>query len=132
MTTEDKFAYCEELYGRMKIAEKEAAGIKTMQVEEPGLYFVHIGDKEYVNPQLLPFEKHFMIVQFGEFIRLHNNLRYQDVLKILNQNESMFSFLLDVLDVMPNIVEEARRNHDEKFLSYMYWGLKNQTVNKNL
>lgn len=132
MTTEELFAYAEELYGRMKLAGKEAAELKTMNIEEPGIYFVHCGDKEYVNPKLLPFENHFMIVQFGEFIRLNKNLRYQDILKILNQNENMFSFLKDVLYVMPNIVEEARRKHDEKFLSYMYWGLKNQSVNKNL
>ena len=129
---EETFAYMEELYGRIKIANAEANELKNKQIEETGMYFVHCGDKEYVNPKLLSFEHHFMLVQFGDFIRTNNKLRYQDILKILNQNKRMFDFYIDVMFVVPNIVNEARKNSDEKFLSYMYWGLKKQSANKSL
>lgn len=129
---EEIFAYVEELYGRIKFARMEANKMKNKQIETTGMYFVHCEDKEYINPELLPFEQHFMLVQFGDFIRMNNKLRYQDILKILNQNKSMFEFFIDAMFVVPNIVNEARKNSDEKFLSYMYWGLKRQNANKTL
>ena len=122
MTNEKLFYLTQELLERMEIAKKEAADLDKKFVESD-LSFVHIEDKEYVNPKLLPFVDHFKIVQLCKFLCFHNEIKEDDLLKILRMNKLRFQTLIKLKNVIPNLIDEARKHKDEKYISYLYVGL---------
>lgn len=130
MTYEKLFNLAEELLERMEIAKKEAQDIK-MNACDYGFYFVHCGDKEYVNPKYLSFENHCKIVQLCKFLNDHKKITNDDLIKILKMNKSRFEILIEVYEVVPNLADLARMKNDEKFISYLYAGNKFNTKELN-
>ena len=123
MTSEKIFEYAQELIGYMDIAQKEAEGLK-MNPGDSEFIFVHIGNKEYVNPKYLSFVDHYKIVQLGKFLRNNPSVDDEALTQILSMNKSRFSILIEVQKVIPNLVQEMRTHKDEKFISYLYFGIK--------
>ena len=60
MTNEKLFDLTDELLDKMEIAKEEAKELK-MQIGDKDFPFVHIEEKEYVNPKYLPFEYQIQI-----------------------------------------------------------------------
>ena len=91
--------------------------------------FVHIGEKEYVNPKYLSFEDHFKIVHLCKLVRENPDMTNQDLEELLNMCVGRFKILIDVHDEVPNLVDEIRHHDDEKYVSYLYFGLKQNKAN---
>ena len=131
LSSKEVFDLAQELLDRMDIAIKEAEGLKVNECDKV-FPFVHIGDNEYVNPKYLSFDDHFKIVQLCKFVRKNKELGSEDLNSILSMNESRFGVLLDVNKVIPNLVDEIRVHDDEKYISYMYFGLRQSKVKEKL
>ena len=123
------FDLAEELIDWLKIAHVDASKVK-IEKGSDNLFFVHDGDKEYVNPKYLSLDKQFEINQLADFVRLHNDIDEDSLKKILCQNRTMFQFLMEVISVVPNFVQESRSHTDEKYLSYTYAANKMYPVEK--
>ena len=128
MTNETLFNLTEELQQRIEIAKQNA---KRLEVKSGDIHFpfVHIGDKEYINPKYLPFEYQLQIIQLGEFLREHCEIKQEDLNKILTRCKTRFAVLVDVNRVVENLVKEFRLNKDEKHVPYLYFGLKQNKEN---
>lgn len=128
MSNEKLFTLIEELLERMEIAKQEAKCLK-VNSNDLKLQFVHVGDKEYVNPQFLPFEHHCQYVQLFKFLKEHNEVKQEDLDKILSMCKTRFAVLIEVNKVVPNLVQEYRLHDDEKYISYLFFGLKQNKEN---
>ena len=122
MTNEKLFGLTEELLERVEIAKKEARLLK-VNPEDKKFPFIHIGEKEYVNPKYLPFEYHCQFVQLFKFVRDYEGLKQEDLNKILSMCKTRFAVLINLNNVVENLVKEIRAHNDEKYISYMYFGL---------
>lgn len=109
-----------ELAERISKANERAKDL-VVEKQYDDLIFVHIGGKEYINPNILPFEVHFQIIALVKFIREFNLLTNKDIVAILNSREE-FQHLRDVPNRIPNLVEYiAKVNcNDEKQIPYFY------------
>ena len=121
MTNEEIKTLADELLTNMQIAKLEAVNLK-MNPSDKGLRFVHIENKEYINPEQLTFEKQLRLIKLKEFLDKHTNIQEEEMRAILNSQEIEFEFLKEVADLIPNFVNGIRK-HDEKYMSYMYVGL---------
>ena len=119
MNGERIFNLCIELIERMEVANKEGKTIKMKDVDKD-FFFVHDGEKEYVNPRYLSFEKHCEIKQLSDFVRLHADIDDEILKEILKMNKTRLQFLIEVQSVVPNLVEEIRNHDDERYVSYLY------------
>ena len=128
MTNEKLYDLTQELQQRIEIAKQDAKGLE-VKSGDMLFPFVHVGDKEYVNPKFLPFEYQFQIIQLGEFLKEHREVKQEDLNKILTMCKTRFAVLVDVNKVVENLVREFRANTDEKHVPYLYFGLKQNKEN---
>lgn len=128
MTNEKLFNLVDELLERMEIAKKEAEGLK-MNSCDTQFPFVHVGDKEYVNPKYLSFEDHCKIVQLYKFLKEYSEIKEEDLIKILYINKTRFAVLIEVQKLIPNLVQECRMHNDEKYIPFLYFGLMQNKEN---
>ena len=124
---ESVFDLLPELTERMAEATIQAHLIRGIKCDNE-FYFIHIGDKEYVNPQYLSFEDQFKIIEFVRFLKEHPNLNNRTLKEIFAQGDK-FYLLKDVYKTIPNILCEARSHDDEKYIPYLYFGLKQTCKN---
>ena len=117
MTDKEVFDLAQELLGHMDIAAKEAKGLK-INPGDSEFVFVHIGNKEYVNPKYLSFVDHYKIVQLGKFLRNNPDVDDKVLKRILTLNKSRFSILIDVCEKINNLVQEIKSHDDEKYIPY--------------
>ena len=129
MRLERIFDLSNELLERMEIAKKEASLIKIDQGNE-SFHFVHAGDKEYINPKILPLVDHCKIVQLTKFLRENEDVDKKILDKILSMNKTRFEVLIDVVKYVPFILDVVKDNKDEKFMSYLYIGNKMTEMEK--
>lgn len=129
MTNEKLFDLTDELLDKMEIAKEEAKELK-MQIGDKDFPFVHIEEKEYVNPKYLPFEYQIQIIALTRFVKEHN-IKQEDLNKILSMCKTRFSVLIDLNKTIPNLVQEIKNHKDEKFIPYFYFGLKNTIEKEN-
>ena len=129
MTNEKLFDLTEELLERMEFAKEEAKELK-MQIGDKDFPFVHVGEKEYVNPKYLSFEYQIQIIALNRFVKEHN-IKQEDLNKILSMCKTRFSVLIDLNKTIPNLVQEIKNHKDEKFIPYFYFGLKNTIEKEN-
>ena len=108
-----------DLIERINVAHEEATMININKGDED-LFFVHDGDKEFVNPKHLSLSKHCEIKQLSNFVRLYRDIDEENLDLILNMNKTKFQFLIEVKSVVPNLVEEIRSRNDERYVSYLY------------
>jgi len=119
MDIKEIFDFSIELFERMIIAHNDAKSIEINKGGD-GKVFVHCGDKEYINPNLVSFSKQQEIIQLCQFLKLYPNLTDQDLENILNCNKLKFTFLKEVVGSIPNFVDEARNHEDYKYIPYTY------------
>lgn len=123
MTDQKIFDLAQELLEHMDVAKQEAEGLKINPADSE-FVFVHIGDKEYVNPKYLSFVDHYKIVQLGKFLRNNPSVDDEILTKVLSLNKERFSILIEVQNNVPNLVQEIKAHDDEKYISYLYFGIK--------
>ncbi len=119
---ESVFDLLPELAKRMTEASIKAQEMQDIQCDNE-FYFVHIGDKEYVNPKYISFEDQFKIIEFVRFIKEHPNLTNRTLKELFAQGDK-FDLLQDVYKIIPNIIDEIKIHEDEKYIPYLYFGLK--------
>ena len=120
MTKEKLNELVEELKTRISFAKEEAKGIK-INLKAAGLHFVHYNKKEFVHPNYISFDKQLEIIQLGKLLRKHQDITEEDLYELLNQDDSEFKFLAEVVSTIPNFIEEARGHEDDKYLPYTYF-----------
>ncbi len=130
MTNEKLFELTEELLERIEYAKQEAKGLN-VNSRDVMFPFVHIEDREYVNPKYLPFESQVQIIALKRFVKEHN-LKQEDLNKILSMCKTRFSILIDVNKTIPNLVQEIKTHNDEKFIPYFYFGLTQNKKEENV
>ena len=108
-----------ELIDRIEVAHEESTMINISKNDDE-LFFVHDGNKEFVNPKHLSLAKHCEIKQLANFVRLYRDIDEENLSHILGMNKTKFQFLIEVKSVVPNLVEEIRTHDDEKYISYLY------------
>ena len=123
MTNEKLLELEKELLERMEVAKFESIDLQ-MNPLDYEFAFVHVGDKEYVNPKHISFADQLKIAQLIKFVKSHENLNEEDLIKILWKGKMHFAFLIDVCETIPNIMQEIRTHKDEKYIAYLYFGLK--------
>ena len=130
MSNEKLFELTEELLEIMECAKERAKSLEMFKgdVDFP---FVHIDDKEYVNPKYLPFAYQIQIIALNRFVKQHN-LKQEDLNKILGMCKTRFAVLIDVNKTIPNLVKEIKTHKDEKFIPYFYFGLKQNQKEENV
>ena len=131
MTNEKLLELEKELLERMEVAKFDSIDLEINPLDYE-FAFVHVGDKEYVNPKYISFADQLKIVQLIKFVKAHENLKEEDLLKILWKGKMQFGFLIDVCETIPNIMQEINSHKDEKHIAYLYFGLKNTTGKENL
>ncbi|MBO5955014.1 MAG: hypothetical protein J6Q13_03510 [Clostridia bacterium] len=129
MTNEKLFNLTDELLEKIEVAKEQAKELKILSGDKD-FPFVHIGEKEYVNPKYLPFEYQIQIIALNRFVKEHN-IKQEDLNKILSMCKTRFYVLIDVNKIIPNLVQEIKAHKDEKFIPYFYFGLKNTMEKEN-
>lgn len=119
MTTEELFNYVNELIEMVAVARVEAQNLKVPEGWEKSV-FIHIGDKHYVNPKIVPFQLHCEIVQLCKFVRAHKDLTEEDLRKILSKNKFYFGGLLKVQKKIGNLIQEIYLKDEEKHVPFLY------------
>lgn len=123
MDIEQIFNLTVELIETVDIAHKEAKNIK---IDLGGEFsnFVLCDDKEYVHPKYLTFEQQREIIQLCQFVKMHKSITNEELSEILKGHVSKFNFLKEVVEAIPNFVEEARLHDDYKYMPYTYFNIK--------
>ena len=127
---EGVFDLLPELAERMAEASIQAQEMKNIKCDSE-FYFVHIGDKEYVNPKHMSFEDQLKIMQFVEFLKKHPTVNKRTLKEIFAMS-GRFELLKDLCKIIPNVIEEANTHDDEKYIPYLYFGLKQTYQNQNM
>ena len=127
MSNETLFELTEELLEELEVAKQQAKSLEMCKADAD-FPFVHISEKEYVNPKYLPFECQIQILALNRFVKQHN-LKQENLNKILSMCKTRFAVLIDLNKTIPNLVKEIKMHKDEKFIPYFYFGLK-QTKNE--
>ena len=130
MRNEKLFDLVQELLERMEIAKKEAQDIK-MNDGDSMFYFVHCGENEYVNPNFLSFVDQCKIIQLTKFLKEHPEIKDEDLKTMLWMHKMRCGILIDVYNTVENLITEARTHNDEKYISYLYFGLKQNQQKEN-
>ena len=130
MTNEKLFRLTEELLDCMEIAIENAQGLKVNELDKV-FAFVHVGDKEYVNPEYICFEDQQRLIQLKKFVNKYPELNDEDLNKIFSMCKTRFAFLIEVQKVIPNLIHEINSHKDDKHIAYLYFGLKKTMEKEN-
>lgn len=122
MTNDKLTQLANELLAKMKKAKNEANNLK-MNPSDKGLRFVHIENKEYVNPEFLSFAKQLEIVELREFLMQYEEVHEEELKKIFSLYQTEFEFLSEVMGLIPNFIHEIKK-HDEKYIAYSFIGIQ--------
>lgn len=117
------------LNDRMKLATTEAQKIKKIKCDHV-LNFVHIGDKEFINPKHISFEDQLKIIGFVNFVKEHPDIDTRTIKEIFALGRG-FTILKEVYKLIPNFIEECLNHDDEKYIPYLYFGLKQNQHNEH-
>ena len=124
---ETVFNLLPEVTERMVYASVEAEKLGNKDFDD-SFNFVHIDDKEYINPKLISFENQFKIIAFYRFLKDHPNITNRTLKEIIAYYP--YEIIKDVCKIIPNIIEECKTHNDEKYIPYLYFGLKQSQENK--
>ena len=95
MENEKLFDLVEELIEMVKVARLEATDLNVPVGWEKSVV-LRIGEKQYVNPKIVPFQLQCEIIQLSKFVRAHKELTEDELHQILVTNKFYLGELLKV------------------------------------
>ena len=119
MTNEKLFDLVEELIEMVKVARLEATDLNVPLGWEKSVV-LHIGEKQYVNPKIVPFQLQCEIIQLCNFVRAHKELTEDDLHQILITNKFYLGELLKVQKKVGNLIQEIYCKNEEKHVPLLY------------